>query len=436
MTDQRTPLPASPAPLRASDIRTLVLSALGGALEFYDFIIFVFFVTVLGHLFFPPEIAPWVQQLQTFGIFAAGYLARPLGGIVMAHFGDKLGRKRMFTLSIFLMAFSTLGIALLPTYATIGHAAPLLLLAMRMLQGAAIGGEVPGAWVFVNEHTPYPRTGFACGILTCGVCAGILLGSLVATGINRSFTPADIHDYAWRIPFLLGGVFGFCAVYLRSWLEETPVFKAMKARKALASGLPVGVVMQQHRGAVVLSMLVTWLLTGGIVVVILMTPTLFQTRYGISAATALTANSLATFMLCVGCVVSGILCDRIGTARVLIGGYLALGITTYALYHLIATRPDLLMPLYAAAGFTVGIITTTPLIMVRAFPPAVAFSGVSFSYNVAYAIVGGLTPLAITLALQVDPLAHAHYLLALSALGIGIGLYLRRAPRQGEAAHV
>src|SRR5690349_14643668 len=162
------------------DIRTLCLAALGGALEFYDFVVYVFFAVTIGTLFFPADIPDWLRLLQTFGIFAAGYLARPLGGIVIAHFGDLLGRKRMFTLSIFLMAAPTLVIGLLPTYATVGVAAPLLLLAMRVLQGAAIGGEMPGAWVFVAEHVPARRYGFGIGTLTSGITGGILLGSLVA----------------------------------------------------------------------------------------------------------------------------------------------------------------------------------------------------------------------------------------------------------------
>ncbi|HEX8776720.1 MAG TPA: MFS transporter, partial [Rhodanobacter sp.] len=134
------------------DARTLLLSALGGALEFYDFVVFVFFAVPLGHLFFPPHTAPWLAQLQVYGIFAAGYLARPLGGVVMAHYGDTLGRKRMFTLSVLLMALPTLGIGLLPVHAQIGMLAPLFLLLLRVVQGIAVGGEVPGAWVFVAEH--------------------------------------------------------------------------------------------------------------------------------------------------------------------------------------------------------------------------------------------------------------------------------------------
>src|SRR6202008_482734 len=123
-----------------TEIRTLSLASLGGALEFYDFVIFVFFTTVIGKLFFAAGLPDWVRQTQTFGIFAAGYLARPLGGIVMAHFGDIRGRKRMFTLSVLLMAIPTLLIGLLPTYQSIGLVAPLLLLALRIMQGIAIVG--------------------------------------------------------------------------------------------------------------------------------------------------------------------------------------------------------------------------------------------------------------------------------------------------------
>ena len=152
--------------LKRGDIKVLGLSALGGALEFYDFVIFVFFATVVGQLFFPPDIPEWLRQVQTFGIFAAGYLARPLGGIIMAHFGDTLGRKKMFTLSIFMMSLPTLLMGMLPTYAVIGMWAPLLLIILRLFQGAAVGGEVPGAWVFVSEHVAPRHNGLACGTLS------------------------------------------------------------------------------------------------------------------------------------------------------------------------------------------------------------------------------------------------------------------------------
>ena len=201
-----------PRPLTRHDYRTLSLAALGGALEFYDFVIYVFLAPVIGRLFFPADMPDWLRLLQTFGIFSAGYLARPLGGILIAHFGDLLGRKRMFSLSIFLMAVPTLAIGLLPTYAAIGLAAPLLLLLMRIVQGVAIGGEVPGAWVFVAEHVPEQRFGLGIGTLTAGLTVGILFGSLLAGAINTIYGPADVARFAWRIPFVIGGLFGFVSV--------------------------------------------------------------------------------------------------------------------------------------------------------------------------------------------------------------------------------
>ncbi|MDM5139736.1 MFS transporter [Aeromonas bestiarum] len=411
-------------PLNRQDYKTLSLAALGGALEFYDFIIFVFFAVVIGELFFPADIPEWLRQFQTFGIFAAGYLARPLGGIIMAHFGDLIGRKRMFTLSILLMALPTLLIGLLPTYATLGIAAPLLLLLLRILQGAAIGGEVPGAWVFVAEHVPARRVGVACGTLTAGLTAGILLGSLVATAINRGMSPAEVSDWGWRLAFVLGGAFGIVAMYLRRWLHETPVFAEMQANKALAEELPLKTVLRNHKGSVLISMLLTWLLSAGIVVVILMTPTYLQKVHGISPADALTANSLAILALTLGCIFYGRLIDALGSGPTFMLGSLLLAGASYAFYHGLAAGMDQLIPLYMLAGFAVGIVGAVPYVMVNAFPAVVRFSGLSFSYNVAYAIFGGLTPMLVTLWMKNDVLAPSHYVVSLSALGFAIGLLL------------
>lgn len=417
--------------LTAGDYKTLVLAALGGALEFYDFIIFVFFATVLGGLFFPPEMPEALRQLQTFGIFAVGYLARPLGGIVMAHFGDLFGRKRMFTFSIVLMAASTLGMGLLPTYAQISIWAPISLLVLRIIQGAAIGGEVPGAWVFVSEHLPPNRVGYACGTLTAGLTSGILLGSLVATAVNHIYTPAEISSSAWRLPFLLGGAFGLMSIYLRLLLAETPIFLELQARKALAAELPLKAVIRDHRGAIIVSMLLTWLLSGIIVLIILMTPTLLQ-HQGVAREAITEANSVATFFLTVGCIAGGLIIDRIGPGRFFTYGSILLGISASLFYTKGVADPSLLLPLYAITGLFVGIVGGVPVVMVRLFPAAVRFSGLSFSYNVAYAISGGLTPVIIPSLMQIHPLAHLYYVLFLCALGIAIGIWLQSS-RSAEA---
>ena len=415
---------ASARPLNRQDFKTLTLAALGGALEFYDFIIFVFFAVVVGNLFFPPDIPEWLRQFQTFGIFAAGYLARPLGGIIMAHFGDLIGRKRMFTLSILMMAVPTLLIGLLPTYASFGIGAPLILLGLRILQGAAIGGEVPGAWVFVAEHVPASRVGVACGILTAGLTSGILLGSLVATAINSNLTPDQVASWGWRLAFLLGGAFGIIAMYLRRWLHETPVFAELQARKALAAELPLKRVLREHKEAVVLSMLLTWLLSAGIVVVILMTPTFLQKLYAVAPAEALRANSLAIVALTVGCMVAGRLCDWLGSGVTFICGSLALALSCWYFYTGLQGGTEQLFSSYALAGFCVGIVGAVPYVMVNAFPAVVRFSGLSFSYNLAYAIFGGLTPMLVTLWLKSNPLAPAHYVVGLCGVGLLVGFYL------------
>lgn len=298
--------------LSRMEVRALALASLGGALEFYDFVVFVFFTTAIGKLFFAAGLPDWVRQFQTFGIFAAGYLARPLGGIAMGHFGDTRGRKRMFTLSVLLMAIPTLIIGLLPTYQSIGVAAPLLLLTMRIMQGIAIGGEAPGGWVFVAEHARRGRTGFAIGLLTCGLTAGILLGSIVATGLNLAYTPAQIVNGIWRVPFVLGGIFGFIAMFLRRWLEETPVFEELKARAAVSRELPLRTVLARHGRAILASVISTWALTAAIVVVILMSPALLQKLFAITPRNAQMANLVGTLTLCISTVVVGAATDRFG----------------------------------------------------------------------------------------------------------------------------
>ncbi|CAG2089532.1 MFS transporter [Xanthomonas arboricola] len=427
----KTPSATGTAPasqLTRDDYKTLALSALGGALEFYDFIIFIFFATVLGELFFPPGIPDWMRQLQTFGIFAAGYLIRPLGGIVMAHFGDLLGRKRMFALSIGLMALPTLAIGVLPTYAQIGLAAPLLLLTMRLLQGAAIGGEVPSAWVFVAEHVPAQRRGLACGTLTAGLAAGVLLGSLSAGAINRAFTPQEIADYAWRLPFLAGGLFGLLSVYLRRWLHETPVFAELMAMRAVARETPLKLVLRDHPRSVAQSLWLTWMVAAGVLVVSLMTPTLLQSAYHYPAAVALQANLLAVLLQAIGSIVAGALSDRYGNGRVLLAGSVFLGASAWLFYRL-AGDSQLLFPLYALLGAALGVLGAVPRVMVEAFPPVVRLSGVSFAYNLGYAVFGGLTPLVVVMLLKQHPMGPAYYMILLAAIGSVIGLQLWRRER-------
>lgn len=422
MTNTEPPSVESSQRITAAEFRVLALASFGGALEFYDFIIFVFFVPAIGKVFFATSLPDWVRQMQTFGIFAAAYLARPLGGIVMAHFGDTHGRKRMFTLSVLLMAIPTLLIGFLPTYQSIGVAAPLLLLALRVAQGIAIGGEAPGGWVFVAEHARRGRVGFAVGLLTGGLTGGILLGSLVATGVNVAFSQAQILSGLWRVPFLIGGVFGFIAMLLRRWLKETPVFEELQRRAALSRELPLRTILRSHGRAITVSILSTWMLTAAIVVVILMTPSLLQSLFRLDPHAAQLANVAGTSALCVSVVAMGAATDRFGFRRVATPLLLLLIVSTYALYLGAARLPSAVLPLYVLAGLGAGAAVLTPLVMVRAFPSAVRFTGVSFSYNLAYAVFGGATPLLVSWFAHLNRLSPAHYVAIVTAIALLVTL--------------
>lgn len=407
--------------LTTKDYRTLFLAALGGALEFYDFIIFIYFAPIIGALFFPMDIPDWLRQMQVLGIFAAGYLVRPMGGIVMAHYGDLLGRKKIFVFSILLMALPTLSIGLLPTYEDIGLVAPLLLLILRIFQGAAVGGEVPGAWVFVAEHVQKNHLGFACGVLSAGLTGGILLGSLAANLLHALFTPSELSDFAWRIPFFIGGFFGFLAVWLRRYLHETPVFVDLENQKKLASGIPLKKVLSSYPLEVFRAMGMTWLLSASIIVMILMMPMMMQKIGSVPVQISLQANALAILVLMGGCVIWGLLADKLGIHRVIGIACVMLAIGVTALFWRLPEADGTLFFLYILCAFLVGIVGVLPAIMVSAFPPEIRFSGLSFSYNIAYAVLGGLTPILLGFMLVLDSMMPGYYLSLLALLGAALG---------------
>lgn len=404
--------------LTRSDHKTLSLAALGGALEIYDFIIFVFFALTLSQLFFPPHMPEWLRLLQSFGIFVTGYLARPLGGILMAHFADHLGRKRVFSLSILMMALPCLLIGVMPTYADIGYFAPLILLALRIFQGAAVGGEVPSAWVFVAEHAPHGRRGYALGFLQAGLTFGYLLGALTATALAQLFTAQEILDYAWRYPFLLGGVFGVVGVWLRRWLSETPVFLALRERREQPVAFPLRTVLKEHRQALMPAALLTCVLTSAVVVLVVITPTVMQQRFGMSAGDTFALSSLGIVFLNIGCVLAGLLVDRIGAWRALMFYSLLLPLGVGALYASLVAGWQWPGLAYALAGLASGVVGVVPSVMVSLFPAAVRVSGISFTYNIAYALWASVTPLLLIALMPWSPWVCVLFSLVMGLVGV------------------
>lgn len=430
--------------LSRGELKTLGLSSLGGILEFYDFIIVFFFAKIISQHFFPAGIGEFWAMLNTYGTFAAGYLARPLGGVVMAHFGDKFGRKNMFMLSIALMVIPTFSLAVIPTYETIGYAAPLFLILVRICQGIAIGGELPGAWVFIHEHAPAGHKNAFVGFLTGCVTGGILLGSFVALLMNFIYTPAELSDWAWRVPFVIGGVFGLISIYLRRFLQETPVFKKMRESKALAK-FPLEEVVKTSRFGIWISMFITWVLTGCIVVFILLMPGFVGGVLGFSPFETTYFQMGGLVCIVSSCWLTGRLADKHNPSTLCILFSAGFAVSSVAFFSLLYTAAPVVSEVvlaYFATCFFAGIMKFCPIFMCDVFPARIRFSGISFAYNIAYALSGAFTP-QLSFALHAYAKTHpdtlgamglSAYIVFLALVSIGTALAMRRVYKNGGAA--
>ncbi|AGZ81425.1 MFS transporter [Campylobacter fetus] len=413
------------------DLKILSLSSLGGMLEFYDFIIFVFFASYISHLFFPPTLDPFWALLNTYGTFAAGYLARPLGGIIMAHFGDKNGRKNMFMLSILLMVIPTFALGLMPTFESIGYAAPMFLILVRLFQGIAIGGELPGAWVFISEHAPKQKLYFSIGVLTSAVVAGILLGSIVTMIVKNIWSDDAIQGGMWRIPFIIGGVFGIISIYLRTYLSETPIFKKMQELNDIDK-MPIKTVFKKHKIDSIMSMFVSWVLTGCIVVMILLMPNFMPEAFKasgieVSRLTTIYMQMACIVLMCAGCFIYGKACDKFGVSKTTVLFSVIFIVSVFAYFYILYNGGSFnaVLSAYLIAGFFGSIGPCgAPFFMIALFPNKIRFSGISFSYNIAYAIAGGFTPpFAVAMVHRFNPMYLGYYMVVLGVVSVLCALW-------------
>lgn len=403
--------------------KLLAVAGFGGSLEFFDFVLFIFFTPIISRTFFPPEMPEWIAIVQTLGIFSAGYIFRPMGGLIMAHYGDLIGRKRVFTFSILLMAVATAAIAILPGYDTIGWLGPLALVGLRIVQGIAIGGEVPGAWTFISEHVRSKELGLACSFLCSCLAFGVFLASFVSLLTNTLFTPEELRAYGWRIPFVLGGALGLLGVFVRRWLTETPVFLLARERRSLASRPPIIIVLKSHVRGITVSVAATWILSAGIIVATMMTPTLLEKRYGIDAFTSLAVTCFGSIFMMIGGIISGILVDRIGMGKFYILASPFYAAATYLFYMDTGTSNIELYIRYAMLSLVNGVIGVAPCFMVRSFPSNVRFTGISFAYNITFAVIGGASPVMIAALLPTMPFVHAYYMQVVAMGMFFLGAY-------------
>jgi len=413
------------APFTRSQKKTLFLSALGGVLEFYDFIIYIFLAPIIEKVFFSGNSSS-VATLKTLAIFSIGYLLRPLGGIIFSHFGDRYGRKVVFLLTVIFMALPSFGIALLPTPAQIGLASPILLLICRMMQGLALGGEIPAAITFVAEHVPLNRRGFALSTLFFGINMGLLLGSLVTSILTSFLTENEILTYGWRLPFLLGGIFGLASISVRRYLQETAAFTALK--KQDLQEFPFASLMRSSSKKVLECVMLVAI--GGVSVFFyLYWPQYLHQYFQYDFAQLMRINTMATLVLNISILIGGLLCDRFGSRTLYLIGITCLVLVTYPLFTLLSYHSmTLVMITYFSFSLLFGFIPACYCVMLtEAFPTAIRYSGVATSYNLAYAFFGGFSPIICTLAISTfnSVLAPAAYLILVAILS-GMTCFLGR----------
>jgi len=366
----------------------------GTAIEWYDFNIYGAAAALIFAPQFFPNISPVAGTLAAFGTFAVGFIARPIGGIVFGHFGDRFGRKGTLVVSLLLMGIGTFLIALLPTYAQIGIAAPILLVVLRFVQGLGVGGEWGGAVLMAMEHAPEGQRGYYSSFPQMGLPAGTLLSNLVFLGITVSLGPEQFAAWGWRIPFVLSAALVVVALVVRLRLAESPEFTRTRARGRVRR-LPALEVLRHHPGTVVLGMGIT--LAPSSLGYLL---SVYMLSYGtgtvhVPQQTMLLAITAASVVYLIVAFVAGRVSDRLGPVRIFTLASVLSVLVPFAVFALMDTAavPAVLVAMLVM-GFVLGLLVAVQAVIVsRAFTTDIRYTGASMSYQFGAVLGGGLTPL-------------------------------------------
>ncbi|GJD53033.1 Proline/betaine transporter [Methylobacterium crusticola] len=416
-----------PAPAEDQRRKAIVAGVVGNILEWYDFGVYGYFVSTISELFFPAS-DPLSSLLLTFAVFGVGFVMRPIGSIVFGIYGDRYGRRAALSAVIFLMAFSTLAIGLLPTYGQIGILAPILLVLIRLVQGLSAGGEWGGSTSYLVEFAPEGRRGFVGSWQQVSVAGGFLLGSLSAALVSQILPPADVLAYGWRIPFLLGIVVGLCGAYLRWSLDDTPSFVALEAQGAVSKA-PLREAFTTQRKATLTIFGLTLHNTVAYYI-----PLVYMTNYirNVGKLTASQAMWIGTACLTVFVIlipIWGAVSDRIGRKPLLLlssGGYILLSFPLLMMASsgsvALAFLAQLIMIVFLS--FFSG---PCPAAYSELFPTRVRYTALSVGYNAAVAVFGGFAPFISTWLIQAtgSPLAPAYYLVAAALITFLVTLRIR-----------
>lgn len=393
--------------------RIVLLASLGGTLEFYDFVVFGIFAKDIADAVFPAA-SPLASLMASFAAFAAGYLARPIGGLVLSHFGDRYGRRTVFLFSIFVMSAATLGMGLVPTFATWGVVASIAMVLLRVIQGLCLGGELPGALTYVVETAPGAAP-FVCGLVFSCVTLGVALATGVSLAVRTLLDPSLVPIYGWRIAFILGGLGGVLSFVMRRSLEESPEFARMKS---LAVKQPFSEVLRTRpvQTIVGIALLAGTACFNGLFFSHL--PAYLTTVLRYDPRSAVLAQTTGVVASALAIVAAGRLASAVAPRHLLRAGVALLLLGALPFYRALEAHSVSLTLALVLAGLCAGLTNGTfAVLLTDLFPTRVRFTGVALVFNVAFTIFSGLSPLmATTLIRQTGSAAAPAYLMMASAL--------------------
>ncbi|MZG12014.1 glycine betaine/L-proline transporter ProP [Streptomyces sp. SID5914] len=399
--------------------RAVKAAALGNAMEWFDFGVYSYIAVTLGKVFFPSG-NPTAQLLSTFGAFAAAFLVRPLGGMVFGPLGDRVGRQKVLAVTMIMMAAGTFAIGLIPSYATIGVWAPVLLLAARLVQGFSTGGEYAGASTFIAEYAPDKRRGFLGSWLEFGTLAGYIGGAGLVTLMTALLSDGDLMSWGWRIPFLIAGPMGIVGLYLRMRLEETPAFAAEVAETARPKVPLREMVTGQWRAL---------LLCVGLVLVFNVTDYMLLSYMPSYLTSELEYDETHGLLVVLGVMAlmmvvqpfAGALTDRVGRRPVIAAG--CAGFLLLSVPALLLIREGSLLAVALGMGalgmLLVCFTASMPSALPALFPTRVRYGSLSIGFNVSVSLFGGTTPLVVTALIGAtgDMMMPAYYMMAAAVVG-------------------
>jgi MFS transporter, MHS family, proline/betaine transporter len=402
---------------RASERRALVAGCIGNFVEWYDFALYGAFATIIAAAFFPGD-DPVARLLAAFGVFGVGFLARPAGALLFAHWGDRFGRRGALAATILLMALVTGGIGALPGHDAIGWAAPALLVLLRAGQGVAVGGEYGGSAAFVVEYAPPDRRGWYGGWQWATVALGLAAGIAAAAVLSAVLPGPELHRWGWRLAFLAALPLGLVGLYIRRRLEETPGFQAVQRREP--SRTPLADTLRTARRQLVVGFALVAAATATFNIFYVFLPSHLATTGRAPLSRALAGAVVGLLVGTAVAPVAGRLSDRVGRRPVVLGGGLALLLVTVPACWLIqrgATGALLLG--YIAIGLALGVLALSSY-LAELFPTRLRYSGLSLTYGLASVLFGGTAPvLAALLARRAGgALPAAWYASAVTAVAL------------------